>query len=79
MFFIGQNLKHVHMTNSLCWTFDLFLINSRYLVIGVYSHHTKEISMGNQPWNTNHELGSETDAQKKPVFNVKLKLLMNRF
>ena len=34
-FFIGQNLKHVHMT-SFSWTFDLLLINSRYLVFGVY-------------------------------------------
>ena len=35
MFFIGQNLKHIQVT-SFSWTFDLLLINSRYLVFGVY-------------------------------------------
>ena len=40
MFFIGQNLKHVHLTYS----FDLLLINSRYLVIGVYfSPHQRNL------------------------------------
>ena len=34
MFFIGQNLKHVHMT-FFSWTFALLLIDSRYLVFEV--------------------------------------------
>ena len=38
MFFIGQNLKHVHMTYSFLELFDLLLINSsRDLVFRVYS------------------------------------------
>ena len=51
MFYIGQNFKHVLMTYSFLETFDRLLINSRYLVFGVY---TKEILyvntnfMGNQ-------------------------------
>ena len=32
MFFIGQNLKHVHMTNSC----DLLIKFSKYLLLGVY-------------------------------------------
>ena len=56
------------------WTFDLLLINCRYLIIAVYSHHTKEIFKGNQSWNTNHELVSETDAQKT-CFSCKIKTL----
>ena len=43
------------------WTFDLLLINSRYLVI---SHHTKKTFMGNQSWNTNPELVFDIDVQK---------------
>ena len=35
--------------------------------------------MGNQSWNTNHEFVSDTDIKKKQVFNVKLKLIMNKF
>ena len=63
MFFIGQNLKRAHMTYSFL-TFDLLLINSRHLVIGVYfSSHQRNL-MGNQSWNTNHELVSAIDVQK---------------
>ena len=62
MFFIGQNLKHVHMT-FFCWTFDLLFINSS---INIYclefiSQHIKEIlhvntnSTRNQSWNKNKE------------------------
>ena len=32
MFFIGQNLKHVYMTNS----HDLLIKSSKYLLFGVY-------------------------------------------
>ena len=44
MFFIVQNLKHVHMTYSFLELFDLLLFNSRYLVFGVhFSPHQRNI------------------------------------
>ena len=46
------------------WTFDLLLIDSRYLVIGVYLVYAKEIFIGNQTWNTNHKLVSDINVQK---------------
>ena len=75
MFFIGQNLRHVPMT-FFSWTFDLLLINSKHLVFVVYfSPHQRNVSlyvntnfMGNQSSNTNHELVSDIDVEKKPVF-----------
>ena len=75
MFFIGQNLKHVHLTYS----FDLLLINSRYLVIGVYfSPHQRNLHgkplMKYQSWTCFWYWCS-----KNLFFNVKLKLLMNKF
>ena len=53
MFFIGQNLKHVHMTYSFLELFIFF-----GLTLDIISHHTKEILyvntnfMGIQSWNT---------------------------
>ena len=75
MFFIGQNLKHFHLTYS----FDLLLINSRYLVIGVYfSPHQRNLHgkplMKYQSWTCLWYWCS-----KNLFFNVKLKLLMNKF
>ena len=46
------------------WTFDLLLIDSRYLVIGVYFSQHQRNFMGNQSWNTNHELVSDIDVEK---------------
>ena len=47
------------------------------------SHHTKEILytnfMGNQSWNTNHELVYNIDVEKTCFFNVKLKLFFFSF
>ena len=84
MFFIGQNLKHKAHSYDIffSWTFDLLLINSTYLVFVVYfSPHQRNIFlyvntnvMGNQSWNTNHELLSDIDVEKKLFFIVKLKL-----
>ena len=74
MFFIFQYLKHVHMTYS-------FLELLIFFCLEFISHHTKEILyvntnfMGNQSWNTNHELVSNIDVEKTCFFNVKLKLL----
>ena len=73
MFFIGQNLKHVHMTYSFLELLILFCLE-------FISHHTKEIFYantnftGNQSWNTNHEFVSNIDVEKICFFNVKLKL-----
>ena len=79
MFFIGQNLKLVYVTYS-------FLELLIFFCLEFISQHTKEILYvntnfkGNQSWNTNHELVSDIDIEKKKrSFNVKLKLIMYKF
>ena len=71
MVFVGQNLKHVH----IFWTFDVLLINSRYLVlphqrsiVSEYKLHGKPI-MKNKP---TFSLISDIDVEKTCFFNVKL-------
>ena len=61
------------------WTFDLLLINSRYLIIQFISHHTKEIPMGNQSWNKNHEFVSDIDVQKTCFFFSKIIFNFSQF
>ena len=62
MFSIGQNLKHVHITYSFLELLIFFCL--------------KKYCMGNQSWNTIHELVSDNDVENP---DVKLKLLMNKF
>ena len=71
MFFIGENLKHIHMT--YCWTFDLLLINSRYSVYNwslflttqkKYCIYVNTDLMGNQSSNTYHELVYDIGVEK---------------
>ena len=63
MFFIGQNLKHVHMTYS-------FLELLIFFCLEFISHYTKEILyvntnfLGNQSWNTYHEFVFDIDVEK---------------
>ena len=77
MFFIGQNLKHVHMAYSFL---ELLIFCLEFI-----SPHTKEILyvntnfIGNQSWNTNHELFLILMLKKPVFFNVKLKLLFFLF
>ena len=83
MFFIGQNSQSHDIFFS--WTFDLFFINPRYLVFGVYFSpyqrnivceyklHGKPI-MKYQSWTCFWYWCS-----RNQFFNVKLKLLMNKF
>ena len=76
--FIGQNLKHVHMTYYFLELLILFCLE-------FISHHTKEILnlntnfMENQPWNTNHELVSNIDVEKtcffQPVIRTRIYVL----
>ena len=46
MFFIGQNLKHVHMTYSFLELLIFFFINTSYLLFEVYfsPHHRNTVS-----------------------------------
>ena len=77
MFFIGQNLKHVHMAYSFL---ELLIFCLEFI-----SPHTKEILyvntnfIGNQSWNTNYELFLILMLKKPVFFNVKLKLLFFLF
>ena len=63
MFFIDERLKHIHMTYS-------FLELLIFFCLEFISHYTKEILyvntnfVGNQSWNTNHELVSNIDIEK---------------
>ena len=61
MFFIGQNLKHVHDI-FFSGTFDLLLINSiRYLVWSLFLTASKKYCMLIQtPKETNHEIKIHT-------------------
>ena len=74
MFFIGQNLKHVHMAHSFLELLIFFCLEFIF-------HHTKQILyvntnlMGNQSWNTNHEIVSNVDVEKNCFSNVTLKFL----
>ena len=67
MFFIGQNLKHVHMTY-------FFVEPLIFFCLEFISHHTKEILyvntnfMGNQSRNTNHQLVSDIDVENACFF-----------
>ena len=67
MFLIGQNLKQVYVTYS-------FLELLIFFCLEFISQHTKEILhvntnfKGNQSWNTNHELVSDIDIEKKNCF-----------
>ena len=73
MFFIGQNLNHVHMTHSFVQLLIFFCLE-------FISHHTKEILyvntnfMGNKSWNTNHQLVSNIDVEKTCFFNVNVSI-----
>ena len=68
MFFIGQNLKHVHMTYSFLELLTFFRLTLDNLCLKFISHHTKEMYantnfMGNQSFS----LVSDIDIEK-PVF-----------
>ena len=86
IFFIGQNLKHVHMTFS-SWTFNLLLINSTVFRLyffnmpNKYCMWIKTNVMGNQSWNKSKHfhLFLILMLKKSGFFNVKLILFMNNF
>ena len=71
IFFIGQNLKLVQMTYSFLELLIFFWLTLDISCLEFISHYTKEILyvntnfMGNQSWNTNHELVSDIDLEKK--------------
>ena len=64
MLFIGQNLKHIHMTYSFLELLIFFWLTLDISYLEFISHRIKEILMGNQSWNTNQELVSDIDVQK---------------
>ena len=64
MFFIGQNLKHVHMTYSFLELLNMY-VNINF--------------MGNQSWNTIHELVSDINVEKTCFFKCKIKTCMINF
>ena len=70
MLFIGQNLKHVHMTYSFLELLIFFWLTLDIYCLEFISHHTKEKRyantnfVGKQSWNTNHELVSDIDVGK---------------
>ena len=78
MFFIGQNLKHVHMIYSFLELLIFFWLTLDTYYLEFISDLTNEVLYGNksfmenQPWNKNNHF------QKPVFFNVKWKLLMNK-
>ena len=81
MVFIGQNLKHVHMTY---YFFELLIFF--WLTVCISCYHTKEILyvntnfIRNQSWNKNKSFQLFLILMLKKLFlNVKLKLLSNKF
>ena len=58
MFFIGQNLKHVHMTFSFHEYLIFFWPTLDEML------YVKTNFMGSQSWNTNHEPVSDIDIEK---------------
>ena len=80
MFFIGQNVNQVHMTNS----FPELLIFSLLTRVDIYflkfiSHNITEIlylDTDQTPKETNHEIKTNIFTC---FFNVKLKFLVNKF
>ena len=78
MFFIGQNLKHVHMTNSFLELLIFFCLEF------YFSPHQRIYRPWIQTsWETNHEIPKWTClwhwCWKNLFFDVKLKLMMNKF
>ena len=89
IFFMGQNLKHVHMTCSFLELLIFFLVScSRYLVFRAYlSSWQRNIVC---EWiqtsqETNHEIKANIFTYfwywcwKNRFFNVRLNLFMNNF
>ena len=76
MFFIGQNLKHVHMTYSFLELLIFFWLTLDIYCLEFISHHTKEKRyantnfVGKQSWNTNHELVSDIDVEKTKLLMI---------
>ena len=64
MLFIGQNLKHIHMTYSFLELLIFLWLTLDISYLEFICHRTKEILMGNQSWNTNQELVADIDVQK---------------
>ena len=84
MFFIGQNLKYVHMTYSFLELLIFFLLT---LLRFFFSPHQRNICVNTNFEETNLEiktkrcafsLVSDIDVEN-PVINVKLKFLINNF
>ena len=71
MFFIGQNLKHVHIT-IFSWTFDPLLINSSLDIscLKFICRHIKEILyltknfLENQSWSKNKHFYTLEEQRK---------------
>ena len=89
MFFIGQNLKHIHMAYSfieLLIFFWLTLVDT--LCLEFISHHAKKIFYENEyklhvkpimKYKQTFSLVSDTDVEKIGDFYVKLILFTNNF
>ena len=85
MFFIGQNLKHVHMTHSFLELLIFFWLTLVDICLEFISHHTKEILyvninfMGNHSWNKNKHFHlflmtvSDIAVEKPVLFKCKAK------
>ena len=90
MFFVGQDLKQVHMTYLFLNFYHLLINSSKYLSFGVYSSlHQRNIAYKIQtPKETNHKtdtnrftfsLASDIEFEKSCFFYVELKILINNF
>ena len=84
MFFIGQNLKHVHMTCSFLELLIFFGLTLDISCLKFISHPTKEILYVNTNFMGNQSLSKTKHFHlflilmlKNVFFNVKLKFLIN--
>ena len=78
MFFIGQNFKLVRVT-FVSWTFDLHLINFRYLVFGVYFSSLQRKILCEYKLHEKPIMKYWYWCWKNLFYNVKLKLFINQF
>ena len=87
MYFICQNLEHIHMTCSFLELFVFFWLTLVDIwCLEFISHHTEEIvceyELHGKPimkWKQTFSLVSDIDVEKTCFFNAKVKFLMNDF
>ena len=86
MFFIGQNLKHIHMMYYFLKLLIFFWLTLHCLEF-ISDHakevlHVKKYKLHGKPimkWKQRFSLVSAIDVEKTSFFNVKLNLFMNYF